>query len=146
MREPRGSSIKRTQLGSCLGLPDLPIQYGDFTLWQREMGAGRSILAGESGLLDQAVATEGRTPLLALPTDRIRPLIATHHGAALFFDVVGVASTTGVKALARKEGATMFQVLLWRLSRFCCSDCHYVKTTSSSVLRFPDETRWKRKI
>ncbi len=58
-------------------LPDLPIQFADYAMWQR------SWLRGDS--LEQQLAYWRRqlanAPLLELPTDHPRPPLQTYHGA-----------------------------------------------------------------
>jgi aspartate racemase len=89
-------------------LPSLPIQYGNFTLWQREMGQGDR---WRENLDYWTKQLQGAPPLLTLPADRARPPVATHLGAALFF-AWPESLAAGLKELARKEGATVFQILL----------------------------------
>jgi amino acid adenylation domain-containing protein len=94
--------------GQAPQLPFLPIQYGNYTLWQREMGQGDR---WREHLDYWTKQLQGISPLLALPADRARPPVATHRGAALFF-TWPESLAAGLKELARKEGATVFQVLL----------------------------------
>jgi amino acid adenylation domain-containing protein len=94
--------------GRPANLPSLPIQYGNFTLWQREMGQGNR---SQENLDYWTKQLQGAPPLLSLPIDRPRPTLATHRGGALFF-IWPEPLATGLKELARKEGATIFQVLL----------------------------------
>ncbi|MFL6203249.1 MAG: amino acid adenylation domain-containing protein, partial [Thermoanaerobaculia bacterium] len=86
-------------------LPDLPMQYGDFAVWQREWLRGE-VLEGQLGYWRQALA--GLPGALELPADRPRPAIASHRGrrreAALHDD--------DLEALAARLGATPFMVLL----------------------------------
>jgi len=89
-------------------LPELPVQSADFAVWQR------SWLAGE--VLEQEIAfwrrqLAGLPPLLELPTDRPRPAVRSFRGAAR---PVRLAAGLGrrLEALARREGTTLFMVLL----------------------------------
>jgi non-ribosomal peptide synthetase component F len=89
-------------------LPELPVQYGDFALWQR------SWLHGET--LEQEIAfwrdqLAGLPPFLDLPTDRPRPAVQSFRGAARPVRLPA-ALTRELEALARREGATLFMVLL----------------------------------
>ena len=63
--------------GKSSPLPDLPIQYADFTCWQREYLQGEvlesQLTYWKSHLTD--------IPILNLPTDRPRPAIASYKGA-----------------------------------------------------------------
>ncbi len=86
----------------------LPVQYGDFAAWQR----GR--LSGE--VLDAQLAwwrghLAGAPAALDLPTDRPRPREQSHRGASHAFAVPAEVAAA-VHALARREGATPFMVLL----------------------------------
>ncbi len=91
--------------GQLLQLPVMPIQYADFAVWQRTwMEAGRRrhwywrTLGGEQ-------------PVLELPLDHPRPAVQSYRGARL--DVsVEAALVNGLKALAQREGVTLFMLLL----------------------------------
>ncbi|QSQ16101.1 non-ribosomal peptide synthase/polyketide synthase [Myxococcus landrumensis] len=94
--------------GESAQLPSLPIQYADFSVWQRQW------LAGD--VLDQEIAwwrqhLEGASPSLELLTDRPRPAVQAYRGALLTFSLSREV-TQAVKALAQREGATPFMVLL----------------------------------
>ena len=89
-------------------LPELPIQYADFALWQRQY------LAGERLVRQLAVwraRLAGAPECLTLPTDRPRPARPSHRGASLAF-VVDAELTTGLRSLSRRAGATLFMTLL----------------------------------
>ncbi|GAB2664196.1 amino acid adenylation domain-containing protein [Prescottella soli] len=90
----------------------LPVQYADFTLWQRallgEPSDADSLISGQldywAGVLD------GAPEELALPADRTRPARPSFAGGAIELDLD--ADTTGaLRALAREHGASMFMVL-----------------------------------
>jgi amino acid adenylation domain-containing protein len=89
-------------------LPELPLQYVDFALWQREW------LQGE--VLEQQLAywkqqLHGAPPVLALPLDRPRPPVRSTrsaHEAVLFSDEIRAA----LRQLNQQESATMFMTLL----------------------------------
>ena len=89
-------------------LPDLPVQYGNFTLWQREMAQDGRLRKGPGVWTHQL---HGMPPLLSMPADRPRPAVAEHRGAALFCDWPE-SLATGVEELARREGATTYQIML----------------------------------
>ncbi|WP_366934966.1 non-ribosomal peptide synthase/polyketide synthase [Pyxidicoccus fallax] len=89
-------------------LPELPLQYADFTVWQRGW------LRGD--VLDRQVAwwreqLTGAPPALDLPTDFARPAVASFRGDIVGFNMPR-ALQDAVQALARREGATTFMVLL----------------------------------
>ncbi|MFM6401056.1 MAG: condensation domain-containing protein, partial [Planktothrix sp.] len=58
-------------------LPDLPIQYGDFAVWQRQQLQGDK-LTQEVNYWKQKLT--GIPPLLEIPTDHPRPPIQTFKG------------------------------------------------------------------
>jgi amino acid adenylation domain-containing protein len=89
-------------------LPELPVQYADFAVWQREW------LRGE--VLDRLLAgwrerLAGAPPLLDLPTDRPRPRVQDGRGVTL--PVAYDERIAGpLAALAQGEGTTLFMTLL----------------------------------
>ncbi|MGE5325043.1 MAG: amino acid adenylation domain-containing protein [Actinomycetota bacterium] len=89
-------------------LPDLPIQYADFALWQREWLQG-AVLSGQLEYWRKQLADA--PPLLEFPTDRPRPAYKTFHGSALVFSI---AQQVGgeIASLGRQEGATLFMALV----------------------------------
>ncbi|WP_345624567.1 amino acid adenylation domain-containing protein [Streptomyces ziwulingensis] len=92
--------------------PDLPVQYADYTLWQRELLAAGS---GDSPLLSRQLAYwEGELAGLRqptpLPADHPRPARATHRGATVDF-TVGPELSAAVEALARGRSLTPSIVL-----------------------------------
>ncbi|HET7233530.1 MAG TPA: amino acid adenylation domain-containing protein, partial [Longimicrobium sp.] len=94
--------------GSDSPLAELPVQYADFAVWQREQ------LRGEG--LDRQLAywkerLAGAPALLELPTDRPRPPVQSHHGARERFDLP-LALLDRLQALGRSEGATLYMVML----------------------------------
>ena len=94
--------------GRAPNLPELPIQYSDFAVWQRERLSGQ--------LLEQLCSQWARTlqdapALLCLPTDRPRLPVqrhaGSHHELALDRQVADQLS-----ALGRQTGATFFITML----------------------------------
>ena len=59
-------------------IPELPIQYADFTVWQRQWLQGE-VLEKQLSYWKQQLGV--KLPVLQLPTDRPRPSIQTHQGA-----------------------------------------------------------------
>jgi len=96
----------------CAGIPsplsDLPIQYSDFALWQRERLHGEAL---QSSLDYWKRQLAGVATGLELPTDRPRPAVQTYQGArhAVRFDQ---SLTAALKTLSRSDGATLFMTLL----------------------------------
>ncbi|MFM8277266.1 MAG: amino acid adenylation domain-containing protein, partial [Cyanobium sp.] len=89
-------------------LPPLPIQYADYAVWERQWVA-------ETQLQRQAAywrsALAGAPVLLELPTDRPRPPVQDYVGVMLPV-ALDAELTSKLKALARRHGATLFQLLL----------------------------------
>ncbi len=92
--------------GSAAILPELPIQYADFALWQGEQLTG-PVLDGHLDYWDRKLA--GLEPL-ELPTDRARPPVRTTAGAIcrhdLPADLVERLTRTG-----QSRSATLFMTL-----------------------------------
>ncbi|HEX8352860.1 MAG TPA: amino acid adenylation domain-containing protein, partial [Pyrinomonadaceae bacterium] len=90
------------------GLPELPIQYADFAVWQRQHLTGET-LARQLDYWRQQLGA--RVAPLELPADRPRPAAPTFRGAQLNFSFdPELARALG--ELSRREGATPFMVLL----------------------------------
>jgi len=89
-------------------LPELGIQYADFARWQRLW-----LEAGEAERqLDYWREQLGREhPPLNLPTDRRRPAIPSQQGASVELDI-STALTARLRDLARREGCTLFMLLM----------------------------------
>ncbi|HSG38713.1 MAG TPA: amino acid adenylation domain-containing protein, partial [Thermoanaerobaculia bacterium] len=89
-------------------LPELPVQYADFALWQREWLRGRRL---ERELEYWRRALEGAPEALDLPTDRPRQSRGTPRGGSRPFRID--RETWGaLTALARGRGWTPFMLLL----------------------------------
>ncbi|MGM7643256.1 amino acid adenylation domain-containing protein [Nocardia sp. JW2] len=90
----------------------LPVQYPDFTLWQREvLGEAedpQSRLARQLAHWRDELA--GLAPALELATDRPRPAVRAGEGAAVGFDVP-TEVVAGIDALARRHGTSTFMVV-----------------------------------
>ena len=97
--------------GEELALAELPIQYADYAVWQRQRLQG-AVLERELGYWRERLA--GLTPL-ELPTDRVRPAVASYRGGVERF-VLGAELTAGLQQLARREGVTLYMVLLAALA------------------------------
>nr|WP_248764790.1 amino acid adenylation domain-containing protein [Pseudomonas protegens] len=94
--------------GREIELPALPIQYADYALWQRSwMEAGER----ERQLLYWRGLLGGDQPVLELPLDRPRPAVQSYRGASLDL-ALDKQLALDVRALAQREGATSFMVLL----------------------------------
>lgn len=89
-------------------LPDLPIQYSDFAVWQRQKLQGDVLQGHVCYWRDQF------TPLpaeLGLPTDYPRPALQRFHGENFFFKVPWEL-TQALRQLGEREGSTLFMTLL----------------------------------
>jgi amino acid adenylation domain-containing protein len=89
-------------------LPELPIQYADYAVWQRRWLCG-PVLAAELGFWRQQLA--GAPPLLQLPADRPRPPLRNPAGAYQMA-VLPQPLAVGLRALSLARGATLFMTLL----------------------------------
>ena len=97
-------------------LPDLPVQYVDYTFWQRQRLRGQRL----EKLLQYWRHQLANVSSLELPTDRARPSSATCSGAKHRIEL-NEDLVDGLKSLCQREGVTLqmallatFQTLLWR--------------------------------
>ncbi|MGB7440981.1 MAG: amino acid adenylation domain-containing protein, partial [Coleofasciculaceae cyanobacterium] len=88
-------------------LPELPIQYADFAVWQREWLQGE-VLEDQLAYWKQKLGTN--PAVLDLPTDRSTS-VATFQGAKHFFNL-STTLTEKIKTLSQQEGVTLFMTLL----------------------------------
>ncbi|HTQ81022.1 MAG TPA: amino acid adenylation domain-containing protein, partial [Thermoanaerobaculia bacterium] len=88
-------------------LPELPVQYGDFALWQRSVLAGEILERQLAYWRERLAGAAG----LDLPTDHPRPPVQSFRGATRMH-TVGPQVTQRLKSLARAEDSTLFMVLL----------------------------------
>ncbi|WP_307787455.1 non-ribosomal peptide synthetase, partial [Streptomyces musisoli] len=90
----------------------LPVQYADFSLWQRDLLGSEDDpeSLGSRQLAHWAAALDGAPDELELPTDRPRPAVASHRGDAVPFEV-DAQTHARLAALARESGASVFMVL-----------------------------------
>jgi amino acid adenylation domain-containing protein len=108
--------LNRAYAARCAGRePDwkpLPVQYADYTLWQRELLGDEhdpdSLSARQLEFWTRALS--GAPEELALPFDRPRPPVASYRGGSVSFDVPAElhAALAGV---ARDYQVTMFMVV-----------------------------------
>src|SRR5258706_4202044 len=89
-------------------LPDLPIQYADYAVWQRDFLTGAVL---ESHLSYWMENLREAPPVLNLPADRPRPPIQTFSGASEPFQLPdGLAQK--LQALGAGNKASLFMVLV----------------------------------
>ncbi|HWS56093.1 MAG TPA: amino acid adenylation domain-containing protein, partial [Pyrinomonadaceae bacterium] len=95
-------------------LAELPIQYADYAVWQRERLRGEAL---EAQLSYWRRRLAGATDVLELPTDRPRPAAQSFRGAAHNFalpaDLYG-----SLKSLCKQEDCTLFMLLLAAFGTF----------------------------
>ena len=96
-------------------LPELPIQYADFAVWQREWLAGEELERQVAFWRDELA---GAPPSLDLPTDRPRPPILSPRGSSLLV-ALGAELSDGLTRLGHRHGATPFMVLVAALGTVC---------------------------
>lgn len=88
-------------------VPELPIQYTDYAVWQREWLQG-AVLKQQADYWKREL--EGAPHAITLPIDKPRPRMPTFRGATEFFEVPRQVIDR-VHALGRQEQATPFMVL-----------------------------------
>lgn len=88
-------------------LPDLPVQYADYALWQRKWLRGDE----KERLAAYWYNKLAHMPRLDLPLDLPRPPVQTHEGATLSF-ALPEQPAGDLEALARKHDVTLFMTLL----------------------------------
>ncbi|MEU2656063.1 amino acid adenylation domain-containing protein [Streptomyces sp. NPDC007325] len=93
--------------GLAPGWEPLPVQYADYTLWQRDLLEGPRAEAHRAFWHDTLADAPAA---LALPVARPRPAEASHRGAHAPISV-DAATHEALEALARRRGATLFMVL-----------------------------------
>jgi amino acid adenylation domain-containing protein len=93
---------------SLSALPELPIQYVDFAVWQRQWLQGEELHRQLEYWRKQL--GQNLTPL-QLPTDKPRPAQLTYQGQKVNF-LLPLDLTKQLQALSQKEGVTLFMTLL----------------------------------
>ena len=94
--------------GLAATLPELPIQYADFAVWQRQWLTNQ-VLERQLSYWKQQLT--GAPPLLELPTDRPRPAVQTFRGGTEQFQLDSQL-TQQLKKLSQTSGSTLFMTLL----------------------------------
>ncbi|MCG7755933.1 MAG: amino acid adenylation domain-containing protein, partial [Nitrosomonas sp.] len=89
-------------------LAELPIQYVDYAVWQRNWLQGER-LEQQFSYWKQQLA--GAAMVLELPSDRPRPVVQSYRGATLY-TTIPQSITEQLKLLGRRHDATLFMVLL----------------------------------
>ncbi|MFF2044616.1 amino acid adenylation domain-containing protein [Kitasatospora sp. NPDC058170] len=122
---PLTRDLSRAYAARVGGVPpqwdELPVQYADYALWQRELLGDE----GEEGSPAARQLAYWRGQLenlpeeLVLPFDRPRPVVASHRGGTVAFRL-GAGAHAGLAALARESGASLFMVLQAGLAALLC--------------------------
>jgi amino acid adenylation domain-containing protein len=103
-----GTLYRAFVLGERVSLPELPIQYADYAVWQRSWLQGE-VLAGHVAYWRERL--RGAPALLRLTTDRPRPAVQRFRGGRV--DVwLPRELHSGLRAAGQGQGATLFMVLL----------------------------------
>jgi amino acid adenylation domain-containing protein len=89
-------------------LAPLPIQYGDYSAWQRDWLA--------RGVEDEQLSywqkqLNGSRAVLQLPADRPRPPVESYEGDT-YYATLPATLTKELRALSRRESSTLFMTLL----------------------------------
>ncbi|WP_445166401.1 amino acid adenylation domain-containing protein [Mycolicibacterium sp. Dal123E01] len=96
---------------------ELPVQYVDYTLWQRaqfgDLGDGNSLIAAQLQYWQDALA--GMPERLQLPTDRPYPPVADQQGATISWQWP-IELQQRIAEVAREHNATSFMVVQAALS------------------------------
>ena len=97
-------------------LADLPFQYGDYAVWQRESLNPEAVKPRVEYWKRQL---GGDLPMLQLPTDRPRPAAESFRGAMQRF-TLSSELTESLRALSRQQDATLFMTLLAAFDTLLC--------------------------
>lgn len=89
-------------------LLELPVQYGDFAAWQREVFRAEVL---ESQAEYWRKQLKGAPAMQVLPVDRARPQIPSARGA-MERVVFPAEVSEGLRALSRGEGTTVFMTMM----------------------------------
>ena len=93
--------------GTPATLPELPIQYGDFAIWQRDQADSDLVLSELSYWQNQLQ----QLPPLAFPTDTPRPDFPTYD-ATITSLLLPVTLTDAIRAIGTRHGVTFFNTML----------------------------------
>ena len=89
-------------------LEELPIQYADYAVWQRET-LNEEVIERQLAYWRQQLG--GELPVLELPTDYVRPVTQSYRGAVERIELSRELSEE-LREVSRREGATLYMVLL----------------------------------
>ena len=89
-------------------LPDLPVQYTDYALWQRQHDPASLY---EKQLAYWQNQLRGELPILQLPTDQPRPQVQSFRGA-IQLATLPPSLAQQLQTFSQKEGVTLYMTLL----------------------------------
>jgi acyl carrier protein len=109
IQQELGALYQDLERGQLPALPEPPIQFADFAVWQRSW-LPREI--AERGLLAHWRELLAGAPVeIDLPRDRPRPPVSTYEGARLSFLLLS-QTADGLRSLARGREVTLFLLIL----------------------------------
>ncbi|MGC9382950.1 condensation domain-containing protein, partial [Streptomyces sp. MH13] len=98
--------------GEAPSWPPLPVQYGDYTVWQHEVLGDvddpSSVVGGQFAYWQRQL--EGAPEEVTVPGDRPRPASASYEGEVIGFEI-GADLHAGLRDFARSADVTLFMVL-----------------------------------
>ncbi|ORA07381.1 non-ribosomal peptide synthetase, partial [Mycobacterium arosiense] len=107
-----GAAYRARRRGRVPQWAPLPVQYADYTLWQRDWLGSESdpdsVIAGQLAYWRQQLAD--LPEVVSLPADRARPPVASYRGDEVELRI-DAQTWAGVKALAAAHNATVSMVL-----------------------------------
>ncbi|AFZ11265.1 amino acid adenylation domain protein [Crinalium epipsammum PCC 9333] len=89
-------------------LPNLPIQYADFAVWQRQW-LQDEVLPNQLKYWQQKLS--GNLPVLNLPTDFTRPVVQTFQGNKHIF-IIPKNLTANLRKFSKEKKVTLFMLLM----------------------------------
>jgi amino acid adenylation domain-containing protein len=89
-------------------LEELPVQYADYALWQRQW-LRAEVLEGQLSYWRERLG--GELPVVELPSDRPRPPVQSYRGAEEWI-TIGEEVAEGLRGVANACGATLYMTLL----------------------------------
>ncbi len=94
--------------GEAPRLPELPVQYADFAVWQRRWLSGERLARQVAYWRDRLA---GAPLALELPTDRVRPPVRSYRGANHRV-LVSPELKARLETLCARQGVTLFTLLI----------------------------------
>jgi amino acid adenylation domain-containing protein len=89
-------------------LPELVLQYRDYSEWQQNNINSRSLVKQQEYWMNE-FESNGEIPVLQLPADYVRPAIQGFEGKTKYFSI-GIEETAGLRKIAAEEGVTLFML------------------------------------